>query len=133
MDRFIGENGIMALDRDALRKRAVKRIKQFEAPELGAFYISSMTERERAEDEYAIAKAADKGEEKEIWVRLRARMIQRQLCDQDGNRLYSDSKADLDEILSLDSSVTNAITDAIEQYCGRIKPTAVDTDETIKN
>lgn len=121
------------LDRDALRKRTERRVKRFEAPDLGAFYIASMTERERAEDEYAIAKAADKGEEKEVWVRLRARMIQRQLCNADGKRLYGDSKADLDEILSLDSSVTNMIADAIEQHCGAIRPTAKETEAEIKN
>lgn len=111
----------MDLSREALRAYSNRRVKKFTAEGIGDFWVCGMTERERAEDEYTLAKAAEKTDEKEVWVRVRARMIQRCLCNAEGKRLYTDSKADLDEILSLDSNVTNVIADAIEQHSGRVR------------
>ena len=80
---------------------------------VGRFRIRSMTEGERGTIEASVLYADDRAAAAKL---LKPRLICACLVDDDGDRIFSD--ADLDAITGLDSSVTSALADAIEQHCG---------------
>lgn len=101
--------------RDQLRKRCQRRYRELTIDGID-FRLQSMTEAERSSVELSPL------------PRLRAVLIATCLVDEDGDRLYTDSDEDIDELLKLDSRITVPLSDAISDHCQ-----VAELEELVKN
>ena len=116
----------MTTDKAELLKAATgRRYAEVKVPSYGNCRIQSLTERERAQIEYAMTFADDS---KAVAHTLKARLIVMCMVDSAGLRIWSD--AEIDVVADLDSRFTAAMVDAIEEHCGISK---ADVEELEKN
>jgi nicotinamide mononucleotide adenylyltransferase len=93
--------------RTALAKYSTRRRGSGEIPTLGTIYFQSVTEGERQ----AMVRATVEEQKSP-----RALMIQQMITDEHGERIYADGDADYEEIIGLDSVVTTAIAEMLENF-----------------
>lgn len=106
--------------RSLLLGTAQRRFKQCDdVPNVGRIFVQSMTERERGEVETAPP------------AETCARLIIKCLVDEEGNRLFSDTKEDLQAVLSMDSQFTQPIFNEIAKHC--TPATQKEQEKDIKN
>lgn len=91
--------------RDVLMKFAVRRQADVEISGVGIVRLQSLTEKERAQ---ILAKGTESPET------VDARVIAATVIDERGYRIWSDDQ--LDQILSLDASVTMELRSAIDKH-----------------
>ena len=106
--------------RDKLLSTTTRRYKRLDVERVGEVWIQSLTEGERSRIE--IAASADLSQ-------LAPWFIAYAVIDGDGgNRVFAED--DLEAVMSMDSSVTAALLNAIEEHC---KVGRIDLEDAVKN
>ena len=100
---------------------ATRRRGSRDVPGVGLIHIQNMTELERSRIEKSISAGEDGST-------IRARVISICQTDSEGNRLWSDYE--LPTICDMDSAVTAAVFDALDDFCSEVSTT---TEEAVKN
>lgn len=110
-----GSNGY--LGRAELMTAPARRYADVDVPELGSARVMSPNEAERSNIECSLVYVDEK--DKPAAARLlKSRWMAACHCDGDGDRIWSDSEADLEIINGLDSRIVNAIVDKILELAG---------------
>lgn len=86
-----------------------------QVPNLGKARCQSLIENERSAIEYGVAFGDDR---EAASRRFKGRLMQFGQVDEDGNRVWTDSDADLEIIMNLDCRIVNTIADVVMDLSG---------------